>query len=299
MKPTYGLVSRYGLVAFASSLDQIGPFARSTRDCASIPTAIAGRDPHDSTSLDLPAEDFTAQLGRDLKGVRLGIPKEYFVDGMNTEVEAAVREAVNVLISLGASIHDISLPHTKYATATYYIICPSEVSSNMARYDGIRYGHTEEAGDLVEYYKAVRSSGFGKEVRRRIMIGTYALSAGYFDAYYRQAQKVRTLIRRDFDEAYKQVDCIISPVSPTPAFTVGAHSDDPVAMYLEDIFLGGQVMAGIPALSVPGGFSRDGLPIGLQVMGKQWGEGEILKVAHAYEQATQWGKRKPSLELYA
>jgi aspartyl-tRNA(Asn)/glutamyl-tRNA(Gln) amidotransferase subunit A len=215
---------------------------------------------------------------------------------MNQEVEGSVKAAAKVLEGMGATIKNISLPHSKYATATYYIICPCEVSSNMARYDGIRFGHTvKDPKNLLDYYERVRSTGFGSEVKRRIMIGTYALSAGYFDAYYRQAQKVRTLILEDFIQAYKEVDVILSPVSPTPAFKVGAHAGDPLAMYLEDIFLDGQVMAGIPALSIPCGFSSDNLPIGLQIMGPQWGEGTILRAAHAYQQATDFHKKLPPL----
>ncbi len=296
LRPTYGRTSRFGVLSMASSLDTIGPICKTIEDLALVMNAIAGKDPRDGTTVDRPVPDYAKALTGNVKGLRVGLPKEYFIDGMNAEVEHAVREAAKTLQSLGATVHDISLPHSKYATATYYVLCPCEVSSNMARYDGIRFGHTvKDAADLAEYYSAVRSSGFGPEVKRRIMIGTYALSAGYYDAYYRQAQKVRTLILRDFEEAYKTVDVILSPVSPTPAFTVGAHQDDPVAMYLEDIFLDGQVMAGIPALSVPCGFSKDNLPIGLQVMGPQWGEETVLRCAHAYEQATKFFERKPSL----
>ncbi len=296
IRPTYGRTSRYGVMSMASSLDTIGPMCKSIEDLAIVLGAIAGKDPRDATTGDAPVPDYRALLKKDVKGLRIGLPKEYFLKGMNQEVEGAVRGAAEVLKSLGATLHEISLPHTKYATATYYVLCPCEVSSNMARYDGIRYGHTaKDPENLIQYYKDVRSSGFGAEVKRRIMIGTYALSAGYFDAYYRQAQKVRTLILRDFEEAYKTVDVILSPVSPTPAFKVGAHENDPVAMYLEDVFLDGQVMAGIPCLSVPCGFSKDGLPIGLQMMGPQWEEGRILSAAHAYEQATDWHARKPKI----
>ncbi len=296
IRTTYGRTSRFGVLSMASSLDTIGPLAKTVEDMAIILQAISGKDPLDATTSDKPVPDYRALLTGDVKGMRIGLPKEYFIDGMNAEVEGAVREAAKVLESLGAILTDISLPHTKYATPTYYVLCPSEVSSNMARYDGIRYGHTVNNADgLVDYYQSARSEGFGKEVKRRIMVGTYALSAGYFDAYYRQAQKVRTLICRDFEEAYKTVDVILSPVSPTPAFKVGAHADDPIAMYLEDIFLDGQVMAGIPCLSVPGGFSKEGLPIGLQLMGPQWGEGTILRAADAYEKATKWHERKPAL----
>ncbi len=296
LRPTYGRTSRYGVLSMASSLDTIGPICKNVEDLAIVMEAIAGKDPLDGTTVDVPVPSYTKALTGDMKGLRVGIPKEYFIDGMNQEVEGAVREAAKVLESLGATLTDISLPYSKYATATYYILCPCEVSSNMARYDGIRYGHTvTDPKNLLDYYERVRSEGFGPEVKRRIMIGTYALSAGYYDAYYRQAQKVRTLIKQDFEKAFEKVDVIISPVSPTPAFEVGAHTNDPVAMYLEDIFLDGQVMAGIPCLSVPCGFSKNNLPIGLQMMGAQWQEETILKAAHAYEQATEWHKRKPNL----
>lgn len=296
LRVTYGRTSRYGVMSMASSLDTIGPLCKNIEDIAIVLSAIAGKDPLDATTADVPVPDYRAALTGDIKGMKLGLPKEYFIDGMHAETEAAIRATTAVFESLGATVEEISLPHTAYATPTYYIICPSEVSSNMARFDGIRYGHTVEgAENLVEYYKDVRSDGFGPEVKRRIMIGTYALSAGYFDAYYRQAQKVRTLILQDFTTAFQNVDAIIAPVAPNPAFTVGAHENDPVAMYLEDIFLDSQVMAGIPALSVPCGFSKEKLPIGLQIMGPQWQEANVLKIAHAYEQATEWHKEKPSL----
>jgi aspartyl-tRNA(Asn)/glutamyl-tRNA(Gln) amidotransferase subunit A len=282
-------------MSMASSLDTIGPMTKSVEDLALVLQAIAGQDPLDGTTGSAPVPDYRSQLTGNVKGMRIGLPKECFIDGLNDEIAAATREAAKVFESLGATIVEMSLPHSPYALAAYYVICPCEVSSNMARYDGIRFGHTEPAADLVEYYRNVRTAGFGKEVKRRIMIGTYALSAGYYDAYYRQAQKVRTLIRRDFDEAWKTVDCILSPVTPTPAFTVGVHENDPVAMYLEDIFLDAQVMAGVPALSVPGGFSKAGLPIGVQLTGRQWGEGDILRAAHAYEQATEWHGKKPAI----
>lgn len=295
IRPTYGRTSRFGVMSMASSLDTIGPICKSVEDMATVLETIAGKDPLDATTGSAPVPDYRSLLKADVKGLKIGIPKEYFIDGMHPDVEKAVRAAADVLRELGATLHDVSLPHTKYATPTYYVLCPCEVSSNMSRYDGIRYGHTEPADSLKEYYEAVRSKGFGPEVKRRIMIGAYALSAGYFDAYYRQAQKVRTLLCRDFANAFQTVDVILSPVSPTPAFTVGAHENDPVAMYLEDIFLGAQVMAGIPALSVPCGFSKEGLPIGLQLMGPQWGEATILSAAHAYEKATAWRAKKPAL----
>ncbi|MBI1934586.1 Asp-tRNA(Asn)/Glu-tRNA(Gln) amidotransferase subunit GatA, partial [Candidatus Peregrinibacteria bacterium] len=265
-------------------------------DIALVLEAIAGKDPLDATTGDVPVPHYQALLQKDLKGMRVGLPQEYFIEGMSTDVSAAVREAAKTLASLGATVSDISLPMTKYGVATYYVIVPCEVSSNMARYDGIRYGHAaHDCPSLTQYYERVRSDGFGPEVKRRIMLGTFALSAGYYDAYYRQAQKVRTLLAHDFEEAFQKVDVIISPVSPTPAFTIGAHEGDPVAMYLEDIFLCPQPMAGIPALSLPCGFSREGLPIGLQIMGPQWEEGRVLQVGHAYEQATEWHKRKPPI----
>lgn len=296
IRPTYGRTSRYGVMSMASSLDTIGPMCKSVEDLAIVLEAIAGKDVMDGTTSDRPVPNYRGALKKDLKGVRVGLPKEYFIEGMHAETEAAVREAAKVLTSLGATVTEMSLPHTKYALATYYVLCPSEVSSNMARYDGLRFGHTvKKPADLVDYYQRARSEGFGTEVKRRIMIGTYALSAGYFDAYYLKAQKVRTLIGKDFEEAFKKFDLIISPVAPTPAFKVGAHNDDPVAMYLEDVFMDGAVMAGIPALSVPCGLSKEGLPIGLQMMGPQWGEGAILNAAFAYEQATEWHTKKPTM----
>lgn len=296
LRVTYGRTSRYGVMSMASSLDTIGPFGKTVSDIALILQVIAGVDPLDGTTAAEPVPDYSAALTGNVKGLRVGIPKEYFLPGMHAEVERAVREAVKTLESLGAKTKDISLPHTEFATPTYYVLCPSEVSSNMARYDGIRFGHTVNAPkNLLDYYERVRSEGFGSEVKRRIMIGTYALSAGYYDAYYRQAQKVRTLIRRDFDDAFKSVDVILSPVTPTPAFKIGAHEGDPVAMYLEDIFLCAQVMAGIPALSVPCGATKEGLPIGLQIMGKQFDEATVLRVGDAYERATTFHTRKPTL----
>lgn len=285
LRTTYGRTSRYGVMSMASSLDTIGPMGKSIEDLAILLEAIAGVDAKDGTTGKKEVPHYRSLLTRDVKGTKIGLPKEYFVEGLNAEVEKAVRDAAHTLESMGAQLVDISLPNTKYAVATYYVISPCEVSSNMARYDGIRYGHTaKDAESLLDYYERIRSEGFGAEVKRRIMVGTYALSAGYFDAYYRQAQKVRTLIKQEFDEAFKTVDVILSPVSPTPAFTVGAHADDPVAMYLEDVFVISQAMAGIPALALPCGLSSNNLPIGLQLVGPQWEEGRILKVAHAYEQ---------------
>lgn len=296
LRSTYGRTSRFGVMSMASSLDTIGPITRTVEDLAIVLQAIAGVDPLDGTTTDVPVPDYRAALTGNVKGLRIGLPKEYFIDGMNAEVEGAVRSAAQVLVDQGAIISEITLPHTKYATPCYYVLCPCEVSSNMARYDGVRYGHTVKGPeDLRDYYERVRSEGFGPEVKRRIMIGTYALSAGYYDAYYRQAQKVRTLIKDDFTKAFQNVDVILSPVSPTPAFKIGAHENDPVAMYLEDVFLDGQVMAGIPAISVPCGFSNDKMPIGLQIMGPQWGEEIVLRAAHVYEQATEWHTRSPAL----
>jgi len=289
MRSTYGRTSRYGVMSMASSLDTIGALCKTVEDNAIVLGTIAGKDVKDATTADIPVPDYSKALTGDIKGMKIGLPKEYFIDGMSTETEAAVQEAKKTLESMGATVKEISLPHTSYAVATYYIICPSEVSSNMARYDGIRYGHTaKDAKDLIEYYYRARSEGFGPEVKRRIMIGTYALSAGYYDAYYRQAQKVRALIKQDFDQAFDQVDVIISPVSPTPAFKVGAHEGDPVAMYLEDVFMCAQPMAGIPALSIPCGLSKDSLPIGLQIMGAQWGEETVLRVGDAFQKQTDW-----------
>ncbi len=296
IRPTYGRTSRYGVMSMASSLDTIGPMCRSIEDLAIVLEAISGKDSMDATTGNHPVPHYRGALKKDLKGVRVGLPKEYFIEGMDADTERSVREAAKVLESLGATVTEISLPHTKYALATYYVLCPCEVSSNMARYDGIRYGHSvRKPADLVDYYQRVRSEGFGSEVKRRIMIGTFALSAGYYDAYYLKAQKVRTLIGKDFNEAFNDVDVIACPVAPTPAFTIGAHADDPVAMYLEDIFMDGAVMAGIPSLSVPCGLSKKGLPIGLQLMAPQWEEGRILSAAYAYEKATSWHTKKPTL----
>jgi aspartyl-tRNA(Asn)/glutamyl-tRNA(Gln) amidotransferase subunit A len=299
LKPTYGRVSRYGLIAFASSLDQIGPLTSTIEDSALILNAIAGHDPLDSTSLELPDEDFTAEIGRDLKGLRIGIPKEYFVDGIEPGVRAAVDQAIKQLESLGAEPVEISLPHTEYAVAVYYIIATAEASANLARFDGVRYGRrSEEAKDLLSLYQKTRAEGFGREVKRRIILGTYVLSSGYYDAYYLRAQKVRTLIRRDFEQAFTKVDAIVSPTSPETAFRLGEKTDDPLKMYLADIFTIAANLAGICGLSLPCGFSsRDGvdLPVGLQLLGRPFGESRLLRIAHAYEQSTPWHKRHPAL----
>jgi aspartyl-tRNA(Asn)/glutamyl-tRNA(Gln) amidotransferase subunit A len=293
LKPSYGRVSRYGLVAFASSLDQIGPFARTTRDCAHVMNTICGRDPHDSTSLDLPGEDFTAQLGReDLKGVRLGLPKEYFVDGMDARVRATVEAAIKKCESLGAEIVELSLPHTEYAVSVYYIIATAEASANLSRFDGVRYGRrAENPTDLLDLYERSRAEGFGSEVKRRIILGTYVLSSGYYDAYYLRAQKVRTLIRRDFEQAFSKVDALICPTSPDPAFPIGERTGDPLKMYLADIFTIAANLAGICGISVPCGFVEESgkkLPVGLQFLGKAFDESRLLGIADTYERSEAW-----------
>jgi aspartyl-tRNA(Asn)/glutamyl-tRNA(Gln) amidotransferase subunit A len=297
LKPTYGRVSRYGLVAFASSLDQIGPITKDVTDAALLMNAIAGHDPSDSTSADIPVPDYTKALKKkDLKKLRIGLPKEYFSAGLHPEVEQAVRAAVDLLQELGGSITDISLPTTGAAVATYYLIATAEASSNLARYDGVKYGiRAKQANDLLDLYMRTRQEGFGPEVKRRIMLGTYALSAGYHDAYYGKAQAVRTLIRRDFDAAFQDVDLIATPVTPTPAFKLGEKVQDPLQMYLSDIYTISINLAGIPAISVPCGFSKAGLPIGLQLIGRPFAEDVVLRGAHAYEQATEWRLKKPNL----
>ena len=294
VKPTYGRVSRYGLIAFASSLDQIGPFARTVEDAALLLSAIAGHDRQDATSVALPVPEFAALLsgGGDLGGVRVGVAREYAVDGMEPGVAAAVAAAVRRLESLGAEIVEVSLPHTEYALATYYITAPAEASANLARFDGVRYGAAVAAPTLRETYERTRGEGFGPEVKRRIMLGTYALSSGYYDAYYVKAQKVRTLIKQDFDRAWEAVDVIVAPTSPTVAFPLGARTADPYQMYLADVFTIPANMAGIPGISVPCGFSG-GLPVGLQFLGKPFDEATMLKVAHAYEQAEPWHTMRP------
>ena len=294
VKPTYGRVSRYGLVAFASSLDQIGPFTKDVRDAAIMTRVLAGHDPLDSTSVQGPVPDYTAELAKDIKGLRLGLPKEYFVGGMDKEVGAAVQAAVKQLQSLGAEVQEISLPHTDYAVATYYIVATAEASANLARFDGIRYGMRVEGSDPNELYMKTRGAGFGAEVKRRIILGTYVLSSGYYDAFYLRAQKVRTLIRQDFLNAFEKVDAIVTPTSPTPAFKAGDKSDDPLQMYLSDIFTISCNLAGICGISIPCGFtSNPKLPIGLQLLGQPFGEGTLFRIAHAYEQSTDWHKQKP------
>ena len=296
MKPTYGRVSRYGLVAFASSLDQIGPFSKDVRDTAILLNAISGHELRDSTSVDLPVPDYTQALVEDVRGMVLGVPRETFGQGVDPEVAASVREAIEVLKKQGARIADVSLPHSDYALAVYYIIAPCEASSNLARYDGVKYGYRARgAEDLLDMYQETRWQGFGAEVKRRIMLGTYALSAGYYDAYYLKASRVRTLIRKDFEEAFKKCDVLVLPTAPTPAFRVGEKVDDPLQMYLSDIFTIPCNLAGLPGLSLPCGFTGEGLPVGLQILGNFFQEEKILRVAWAYEQSTEHHRRKPNL----
>ena len=293
LKPTYGRVSRYGLVAYASSLDQIGPLAKEVRDAALLLQGIAGHDPKDSTSVPQGVPDYAAALGREIQGLKIGVPREYFGHGLDPEVAAAIRAALKTLEGLGAELLEVSLPHTEYAVATYYVVAVAEASSNLARYDGVKYGFRAEGKNLMETYLNTRSQGFGAEVRRRIMLGTYTLSAGYYDAYYKKGSQVRALIRGDFETAFKDCDLIACPVSPTPAFRLGEKLADPLTMYLSDIFTISANLAGIPGISVPCGFSSGGLPIGLQLLGPPFGESEILQAAYAFEQATDFHQRKP------
>ena len=308
LKPTYGRVSRFGLVAFASSLDQIGPITKDVTDCALVMNAIAGYDSSDSTSVPYPVPDYTQQLIPDIKRLRIGIPREYFVEGMQNQVRAALEAAIDKLRELGAEIDwEVSLPHTKYALAVYYILAPSEASANLARYDGVKYGFSErDASNVIETTEKTRQFGFGLEVKRRIMLGTYALSAGYYDAYYLKAQKVRTLIKREFDQAFEKCDALVTPTSPIVPFKLGEKLEDPMQMYLSDVCTLPINIAGIPAISIPAGFAEDpspslrsgsgqGLPIGMQIMGKPFSEEILLRIAFAYEQATDWHKRKPPL----
>jgi aspartyl-tRNA(Asn)/glutamyl-tRNA(Gln) amidotransferase subunit A len=308
LKPTYGRVSRYGLVAFASSLDQIGPMGQTAEDCALLLEVLAGHDPKDSTSVDLPVPRYTETVRRPLEGLRLGLVREHFGEGLDAEVDRAVREAVQVYKSLGASVKELSLPHGKYAVATYYIIAPCEASSNLARYDGVHYGYrsgvspseglaTSVPSDnaLIDMYRRSRSEGFGAEVKRRIMLGTYALSAGYYDAYYKKALKVRRLIRQDFDRAFEEVDLIIGPVTPTPAFKIGERIDDPLAMYLFDLYTVSTNLAGIAAISIPCGLSSAGLPIGLHLQSPPFEEERLLRGAAMFQQATDWHTKQPPL----
>jgi aspartyl-tRNA(Asn)/glutamyl-tRNA(Gln) amidotransferase subunit A len=295
LKPTYGRVSRYGLVAFASSLDQIGSLTRDVADAAVMLQHLAGHDPLDSTSADLPVPDYMRALKRrDLRKLRIGVPQEYFSDGLDPDVDAALRAAIDVLKDLGAEVKDVSLPLTDKAIATYYLIATAEASSNLARYDGVKYGlRTKQTKDLLDLYMKTRQEGFGPEVKRRIMLGTYALSAGYYEAYYGKAQAVRTLIRRDFETVFKEVDFMVTPVTPTPAFRLGEKLEDPLQMYLSDIFTISVNLAGNPAVSVPCGFSRHGLPIGMQMIARPFEEDLLLRGAYAYEQATTWRMKRP------
>ena len=296
IKPTYGRVSRYGLVAFASSLDQIGPFSKDVRDAALLLQAICGHDFRDSTSVNVPVPDFTQSLVDNVRGMILGIPKECFREGLDPEVESAFREAVRNLEKLGAKTVEVSLPHSEYALAVYYILAPAEASSNLARYDGVKYGFRAKGSfDLMEMYKETRSQGFGAEVKRRIMLGTYALSAGYYEAYYRQAAQVRTLVRQDFEKTFAHCDVLLTPTAPTPAFKLGEKVDDPLQMYLSDIFTIPCNLAGLPGLSLPSGFSKQGLPIGLQILANHFQEEKMLRAAYVYEQNTEYHLRQPAL----
>jgi aspartyl-tRNA(Asn)/glutamyl-tRNA(Gln) amidotransferase subunit A len=297
MKPTYGLVSRYGLVAFASSLDQIGPMTRDVADCALVLSAIAGHDRRDSTSLPNPATDYTRALTGDVRGLRIGVPKEYFAQGIDPEVARAVREGIGVLEGLGAQVDwEASLPSTRYALAVYYILAPSECSANLARYDGVKYGYSNHtAGSMWEELEATREHGFGQEVKRRIMLGTYSLSSGYYDAYYLKAQKVRTIINSEFQEAFRTHDVLVTPTSPTVAFRLGDKTSDPLQMYLSDVCTIPVNIAGLPGLSLPCGFAG-GLPVGMQIIGPALGDAAVLRAAHAYEQATPWHTKWPELE---
>jgi aspartyl-tRNA(Asn)/glutamyl-tRNA(Gln) amidotransferase subunit A len=296
LKPTYGRVSRFGMIAFASSLDQGGPLTKTVEDAALILSIIAGGDPRDSTSVHIPVPDYMRLIKDRIKGIRIGVPKEYFIRGIDVEVEKSVKGAISLIEDLGGSIEEISLPHTEYAVSVYYILAPSEASSNLARYDGVRYGfRVPDADSIRDMYMRTRAQGFGAEVKRRIMIGTYALSAGYYDAYYLKAQRVRTLIKRDFEEAFKKVDVIMTPTSPEAAFKIGEKTDDPLKMYLSDIFTIPCNLVGLPGISIPCGFTSSGLPIGLQILGKPFDEETILRVANTYEVHTNWRERRPPI----
>lgn len=296
MKPTYGRVSRYGLIAFASSLDQIGPITKNVTDCASLLGVISGYDKMDSTSADLPVPDFKKSLVSDIRKVKIGVPKEYFPEGgLDGEVAEAISGAKDVLRALGAELIDISLPHTEYAVSCYYIIAPAEASSNLARFDGDEYGLREKAKNIIDMYIRTRTAGFGSEAKRRVLLGTYSLSSGYYDAYYLKAMKARTLIKNDFLEAFKKCDCILTPTSPTPAFKIGERLDDPLSMYLSDIFTIPANLAGIPGISVPCGFTAGGLPVGLQLLGRAFDEEMLIRVAYAFEQNTDFHTKEPNI----
>lgn len=295
LKPTYGRVSRFGLIAFASSLDQIGPITKDVKDAAILTEIISGYDPNDSTSVNQEVPDYTKSLTNDIKGLKIGIPKEYFVEGMDAEVKSIIEEAVNKLKNLGASTKQVSLPHTEYAVPVYYIIATAEASSNLARFDGVQYGYRAKSDNLIQMYKNTRAEGFGEEAKRRIILGTFALSHGYYDAYYLRALKVRTLIKQDFDKVFGDFDCIVAPTSPTAAFKIGERAKDPLKMYLSDIYTISVNLSGIPAISIPCGFTKNGLPVGLQIMAKAFDEEMLFRVAHTFEQNTDWHKIKPKL----
>jgi aspartyl-tRNA(Asn)/glutamyl-tRNA(Gln) amidotransferase subunit A len=296
LKTTYGRVSRYGLIAYGSSLDSIGALGRSARDVAALFSIMAGHDHRDATSADCPVPELVLGDDDSIKGLRIGVPAEYFIEGLSPDVEQGVREAISKLEELGAEVIEINLPHTEYAVPVYYLIAPAEASANLARYDGVRYGQRVENDDVIDMFKETRGAGFGEEVKRRIMLGTYALSAGYYDAFYGQAQKVRTLIQRDFLQAFEQVDVIAAPVAPTTAFKIGEHSDDPLAMYLEDVFTLPANLAGVPGLAFPVGFDQEGLPVSMQLMGKHFAEDILFKAVHVYQQTTDWHKQIPQLQ---
>ena len=296
LKPTYGRVSRYGLIAFASSLDQIGPITKDVEDNALLMNVISGHDPYDSTSVDMPVPDYTKCLGKDIQALKIGIPSQFFVEGMDPEVKNVIEEAINKLKSLGANCAPVSLPNTKYAVPVYYIVATAEASSNLARFDGVQYGfRAKQTEGLIDMYKKTRGEGFGDEAKRRIILGTFVLSHGYYDAYYLRALKVRTLIKQDFDHAFKEFDCIVTPVSPSAAFKIGEKTTDPLKMYLSDIYTISVNLAGIPGISIPCGFTKQGLPVGLQILAKPFAEEMLFRVAHCYEQNTEWHKIKPRL----
>lgn len=295
LKPTYGRVSRFGLIAFASSLDQIGPITKDVYDNALLLNIISGYDPNDSTSINLPVPDYTRALGKDVKGLKVGVPKEYFIEGLDPEVKAAVEESINTLRKMGVEFKEVSLRHTEYAVPVYYIIATAEASSNLARFDGVQYGFRSKDANLIDMYKKTRGEGFGEEAKRRIILGTFALSHGYYDAYYLRALKVRTLIKEDFDILFKELDCILTPTSPTAAFKIGEKVKDPLKMYLSDIYTISANLAGIPGISLPCGLTKNGLPIGLQILAPHFQEEKIFSLAYAYEQNTDWHKLKPKL----
>ena len=295
LKPTYGRISRYGLIAFASSLDQIGPITRTVEDAALIARVLAGRDPRDSTSAEVPVPDYSAAASQPVKGMKLGVPNEYFGAGVEPEVRAAVEKALDLFKKQGATVQEVSLPHTEYAVPTYYIVATAEASSNLARFDGVRFGHRAKNNSLLEMYTRSREEGFGPEAKRRITLGTFVLSSGYYDAYYNRALKVRTLIRQDFERAFEQVDCLVTPTAPTPPFKLGEKLEDPLTMYLSDILTISVNLAGVPALSLPCGFTRAGLPVGMQLIAKPFGEETLFRAGAAYERETEWHQREPKL----